>query len=76
MARKLIAFHHEDQRALEQLADDKSSSMQELMDEAVRDLLKKHGHPTNLKEALKKSAALSVVKQGSNRNAKRNRTRS
>jgi hypothetical protein len=30
--------------------------VQELMDEAVRDLLKKHGLPTNLRDALKQSA--------------------
>jgi len=54
---KRIEFHPEDLRALEQLVDDKSSTLQELMDEAVRDLLKKHGRPTNLKEALRESAA-------------------
>ena len=53
---KRIDFHPEDLRALEQLADDKSSTLQELMDEAVRDLLKKHGRPTNLKDALRQSA--------------------
>lgn len=56
MARKLVGFHPEDIRAIEQLADDKSSTVQELMDEAVRDLLKKHGLPTNLRDALKQSA--------------------
>jgi hypothetical protein len=58
MARKLIAFHPEDMRALEQLAEDKSSSVQELLDEAVRDFLDKAGRPTNLRDALRKSAKL------------------
>jgi hypothetical protein len=31
-------------------------SFQELADEAFRDLLKKHGRPAGLKEALRKSA--------------------
>jgi hypothetical protein len=31
-------------------------TFQELADEAFRDLLKKHGRPTDLKEALRKSA--------------------
>jgi hypothetical protein len=55
-ARKLVEFHPEDLRALEQLAEDKSSTLQELMDKAVRDFLDKSGRPTNLREALRKSA--------------------
>jgi hypothetical protein len=57
MPRKLIEFHNEDMRALEELADDKSTSLQELMDEAVRDLLVKHRRFTNLRDALKESGA-------------------
>lgn len=52
MAKKLIAFHPEDLRALQELAEDKASTLQELMDEAVRDLLKKHGKFTDLRAAL------------------------
>lgn len=55
MPRKLIEFHNEDLRALEELADDKSASLQELMDEAVRDLLTKHRRFTDLRTALKES---------------------
>jgi hypothetical protein len=62
MARKLIAFHDEDRRALEQLAEDTTSTFQELMDEAVRDLLKKHGRPTGLREALTASGKDNVVR--------------
>lgn len=57
MPRKLIGFHSEDFRALEQLADDKSSTVQEMVDEAVRDLLTKYDRPTDLREALKRSAS-------------------
>jgi hypothetical protein len=56
MARKLISFHPEDLRALTELADDRAATLQELIDEAVRDLLKKHGKPTDLRTALRDSA--------------------
>jgi predicted DNA-binding ribbon-helix-helix protein len=55
MPRKLIEFHAEDLRALTELAEDRSTTLQELIDEAVRDLLKKHGKPTDLKTALRVS---------------------
>ena len=57
MPRKLIQFHPEDLRALEQLAEDRASTFQELMDKAVGDFLKKSGRPTNLREALRESAS-------------------
>ena len=57
MARKLIEFHPEDLRALQELADDRSASLQELIDEAVRDLLVKHRRFTNLRTALQESGA-------------------
>jgi predicted transcriptional regulator len=57
MPRKLIEFHPEDLRALQELADDSSSTLQELMDKAVSDFLKKSGRPTNLREALRESAS-------------------
>ena len=57
MPRKLIDFDTETLQALELLARDSMKDMQELADEAFRDLLKKHGRPTSLKEALRKSAA-------------------
>jgi predicted DNA-binding ribbon-helix-helix protein len=56
MPRKLIAFHPEDLRALSELAEDRATTLQELIDEAVRDLLRKHGKPTDLKSALRDSA--------------------
>jgi hypothetical protein len=56
MPRKLIQFHGEDLRALEELAEDRSTTLQEVMDEAVRDVLNKHDRYTDLKTALRKSA--------------------
>ena len=41
--------------ALDRLAKDRMSTMQELADEAFRDLLKKHRRPTTLKEMLQES---------------------
>jgi predicted DNA-binding ribbon-helix-helix protein len=56
MKGKVIKFEPEDYVALDQLARDRMMTFQELADEAFRDLLKKHERPTNLKEALRKSA--------------------
>ncbi len=53
--RKLVAFDAETLQALELLARDSLKDFQELADEAFRDLLKKHGRPTSLKEALRQS---------------------
>ena len=54
--RKLIEFDAETWQALHLLASDRMSDLQELADEAFADLLKKHGRPVSLKEALKASA--------------------
>jgi hypothetical protein len=53
--RKIIEFDDETFSALKLLASDNTSTLQELADEAFRDLLKKHGRPTNLKDALRQS---------------------
>jgi len=58
--RKLIAFDPETWMALDLLAQDRMASMQELADEAFADLLKKHGRPTTLKEALRESGRAST----------------
>ena len=55
MLRKIIEFDEETLRALELLASDSMKDLQELADEAFRDLLKKHKRPSNLKEALRQS---------------------
>jgi non-homologous end joining protein Ku len=57
--RKLIAFDQDTFDKLKQLARDRMATMQELADEAFADLLKKHGIPVDLKDALRKSAARS-----------------
>ncbi len=61
MKGKVIKFEPEDYVALDQLARDRMMTFQELADEAFRDLLKKHGRPTDLKEALRKSARATVT---------------
>nr|WP_291606988.1 hypothetical protein [Bradyrhizobium sp.] len=42
---------------LKQLGRDRMATFQELADEAFADLLKKHGVPIDLKDALRKSVA-------------------
>lgn len=54
--RKLIAFDDETLSALTQLGRDRMATLQELADEAFADLLKKHGVPVDLKDALRRSA--------------------
>ncbi len=53
--RKLIEFDAPTLQALELLGRDSMKDLQDLADEAFRDLLKKHGRPTGLKEALRQS---------------------
>ncbi|MCA6113021.1 hypothetical protein [Bradyrhizobium cenepequi] len=55
--RKLIAFDEDTFDKLKQLARDRMATLQELADEAFADLLKKHGIPIDLRDALRKSAA-------------------
>jgi non-homologous end joining protein Ku len=57
--RKLIAFDEDTFDKLRQLARDRMATIQELADEAFADVLKKHGIPIDLKDALRKSAAAS-----------------
>ncbi|WP_031336472.1 hypothetical protein [Rhodopseudomonas sp. B29] len=54
--RKLIAFDEDTLDKLKQLGRDRMATLQELADEAFADLLKKHGVPIDLRDALKKSA--------------------
>ena len=55
MMRKLIGFDDDMQGKLTQLGRDRMATLQELADEAFADLLKKHGVPIDLKDALRKS---------------------
>jgi hypothetical protein len=57
--RKLVAFDDDTLDKLTQLARDRMATFQELADEAFADLLKKHGIPIDLKDALRKSAGIS-----------------
>jgi non-homologous end joining protein Ku len=66
--RKLIAFDDDTFDKLRQLARDRMGTFQELADEAFADLLRKHGIPIDLKDALRKSARLAQEP-----NKKRNR---
>ncbi len=69
--RKLIAFDEDTFDKLRQLARDRMATLQELADEAFADLLRKHGVPIDLKDALRKSAALGKqpAKTGARRRA-------
>ena len=61
--RKLIDFDEDTLDKLKQLARDRMATFQELADEAFADLLRKHGVPVDLKDALRKSAALTKTPQ-------------
>jgi hypothetical protein len=56
--RKLIAFDEETMAALTQISRNRMMTLQELAEEAFADLLKKHGVPIDLKEALRRSATI------------------
>jgi hypothetical protein len=70
--RKLIAFDDDTFDKLTQLARDRMATIQELADEAFADLLKKHGIPVDLRDALRKSTLLanSRVKNNAGRSRK------
>jgi len=56
MPGKRVQLDDETWRAMDLLARDRMMSFQELADEAFRDLLVKHGRPTDLATALRRSA--------------------
>jgi hypothetical protein len=56
--RKLIAFDEDTFDKLTQLGRGRMGTLQEMADEAFADLLKKHGVPVDLKDALRKSAGV------------------
>jgi hypothetical protein len=59
MPGKRVQLDAETWQALDLLARDRMMDFQELADEAFRDLLRKHGRPTDLKTALRQSAGVS-----------------
>lgn len=74
--RKLIAFDEDTFAKLTQLGRDRMATIQELADEAFADVLKKHGIPIDLRDALRKSAAPSRAATPRNEPGKtRSRTR-
>jgi hypothetical protein len=60
--KKLIKFYEDRLAALQTLGADKHMTLQELADEAFADLLKKHGRPVGLADALRKSAEIEKKK--------------
>lgn len=72
---KRLQFDNETWASLDMLARDRMASFQELADEAFRDLLKKHGRPATLKEALRRSAGDSaqVLSFGKKKTARKKR---
>ena len=59
--RKLVEFDAQTWQALDLLARDSMKTLQELADEAFRDLLRKYERPTDLKAALRQSARSSAA---------------
>lgn len=60
--RKLIGFDDDSFDKLMQLGRHRMATLQELADEAFADLLRKHGVPIDLRDALRKSAGSKPVK--------------
>lgn len=69
--RKLIEFDDDTLDKLKQLGRDRMATLQELADEAFADLLKKHGVPIDLKDALRKSATREAKPASPRRTARR-----
>jgi len=61
MPGKRVQIDEETWRQLDLLGHDQMKDFQELADEAFRDLLKKHGRPVDLKDALRRSAGVSAT---------------
>jgi hypothetical protein len=62
--RKLVELDAQTWQALDLLARDSMKTLQELADEAFRDLLRKYERPTDLKTALRQSARSSATPSG------------
>ena len=60
MPGKRVQFDDATWQAIDLLARDRMMDFQELADEAFRDLLQKHGRPTDLTAALRQSAGVSA----------------
>jgi hypothetical protein len=73
--RKLVEFDAQTWQALDLLARDSMKTIQELADEAFRDLLRKYDRPTDLKAALRQSARSSATPSGASSRRSRGRRR-
>lgn len=69
--RKVIAFDDETYHALVQLSRDRMATIQELADEAFADLLRKHGVPKDLREALRRSVKAAAPAKRKTKSARR-----
>lgn len=69
--RKLISFDDETANALKLLGADRRKSLQNLADEAFADLLRKHGRPVRLKDALRQSLRDFPANDGGHARSKR-----
>lgn len=70
MPGKRIQIDDEIWQALRALSQDSMKDFQELADEAFADLLKKHGRPTDLRQALRQSVDPKSRQSGKRRRAK------
>ena len=80
MPGKRVQFDDETWNAVDLMGRDRMMTFQELADEAFRDLLRKHGRPTDLKQALRRSLvetkpAASTASRRSRKNPDRGRRR-
>jgi hypothetical protein len=61
MPGKRVRLDEETWQQIDLLGRDQMKDFQELADEAFRDLLRKHGRPVDLKDALRRSAGVSAT---------------
>jgi hypothetical protein len=61
MPGKRVQLDEETWRQIDLLGRDQMKDFQELADEAFRDLLRKHGRPVDLKDALRRSTGASAT---------------
>ena len=61
MPGKRVQLDEETWQQIDLLGRDQMKDFQELADEAFRDLLRKHGRPVDLKDALRRSAGVSAT---------------
>ena len=62
--RKLISFDDETYASLVDLGRSRMATIQDIADEAFADVLKKHGMPVDLRDALRKSVKAAAQNRG------------